>query len=151
MGMYDVVRVDSQFRCSEGHDLSGEEFQTKDFGETFGDISVSGTSIIIQPGKYGYPPKRPLLGRFVIYGSCRKCPAFVQADTFNVVECWVEFELEVVDNVVRAINMESPTTAEFLKNMPKETWMEGCHGPMSYEEAVELHIEGLASKVNGNG
>jgi hypothetical protein len=31
MGLYDTVKVsDPRFVCSEGHDLSDEEFQTKD-------------------------------------------------------------------------------------------------------------------------
>lgn len=146
MGMFDDVKVDSQFRCSEGHDLSEEDFQSKDFGETMGLIAINGDKIHMEEGGYGYLPKLPLLGRFSVYGNCSKCPAFVQADTFNLIPCGVEFELEVVDDVIRSIKRTSQSTAEFIESTPKEEWMRDCYGPMSHAEALKMRGEGLRNK-----
>lgn len=41
MGLFDYVTVRGpSFVCSEGHDLSGEEFQTKDFGCEMGQVFI---------------------------------------------------------------------------------------------------------------
>ena len=60
MGLFDYVYVDDPaFVCSEGHDLNGREFQTKDLGCTMGHAKVSGGGIVLTDGGYGDPPKRP--------------------------------------------------------------------------------------------
>jgi hypothetical protein len=143
MGLYDHVRADrEEFKCSEGHDLGGVEFQTKDLGETMGEWAL-GETLSGQDGGYNEPPPRPFSGRISIYASCEECPAFVQADTLNLCACWVEFEVEIVEDRVRKVARTSPTTAEWLKSEPAEPWMAGCRGPMPYPEAYELHISGL--------
>lgn len=139
MGLFDVVHTErAEFQCSEGHDLNGEEFQTKDLGRTMGTWAIADV-IDGTPGGYGDPPRRPLLARLFVYATCERCPAFVQANTFNLCPCGVEFEVEVVDDVVRAIRRVSPSTAEWLESEPKEAYMVGCYGPMPFAEAERMH------------
>lgn len=148
MGLFDTIKIDDdpRFVCSEGHLLYGEEFQTKDLGCTMGHafIDVVGHDVSrmrFYDGGYGDPVQQPLLGRFDIYCNCRQCPAFVQAKTANVCPVTVDFEVEVVDDVVRAVKRISATTAHFLENEPKQKYMAGCEGPMTYEAAVARSVE----------
>ena len=47
MGLFDTVTVrDPRFVCSEGHDLSDEEFQTKDLGCTMGSATIGFAAIV---------------------------------------------------------------------------------------------------------
>jgi len=140
MGLFDTVHVDSRFKCSEGHDLSDEEFQTKDLGCTMGDVFI-GDKLSMTPGDYGYPPRFPFLGRINIYAHCEKCPAFVQAGTGNLCPTGVDFEIEIIDDVVRSFTRVSESTAEFIANEPKKPYMKGCEGPMSYQDAYKRHID----------
>lgn len=147
MGLFDYVYCSGpEFVCSEGHPLDGE-YQTKDLGCTMGGARFGGmgSRLEFDDGGYGDTLRRPFLGVVNIYTSCQKCPAFVQAGTHNLCDCWVEFEVEFVDDVVRAIKRVSPSTAEWLKSEPLREWMKGCHGPVSWDEAQALHCD-FASK-----
>ena len=135
MGLFDTVRVNERFTCSEGHDLTGEGWQSKDFGETGGDVIIEGDTVTLKPGDWGDSPMRPLLGRFGIYTTCKKCPAFVQRDTGNIVGHWVEYMLEIVDDRIRMIKR--------MGYIPKLEWMKDAYGPMPYEEAKDLHSKML--------
>lgn len=141
MGLFDTVRVDERFTCSEGHDLTGEEWQSKDFGETMGTVTISEDTVTLEPGEWGAPPMRPLLGRFGIYMTCKKCPAFVQRDTGNIVGHWVEYMLEIVDDRIRMIKRMGDSSKKFAEKIPKLSWMKDAYGPMSYEEAEALHCK----------
>lgn len=149
MGLFDYVHCSGpEFVCSEGHDLTAEEFQSKDFGCTMGDVSISSTSIDLDSGKWGDgPPERPLLGRFYVYCTCRRCPAFIQAKTANMCSHGVTFCIEVVDDRVRSIKRASPPTAEWLESEPKQSYMAGCLGPMPYDEAQSLRMRMLRGEV----
>lgn len=123
MGLYDTVEVrDPRFVCSEGHDLGYEEFQTKDLGCTMGWSAItsngdpSQTRLTVHSGGWGDQPRLPYLGCMYICCSCSRCPAFVQAGTGNFCPTGVEFEVEVVDNIVRAIKRVSESTADYLEN-----------------------------------
>lgn len=143
MGLYDVVRCHGDvFRCSEGHDLSEAEFQTKDLGQTMGEWSLGGVGDRLEgtPGEWNSGPRRPFLGRMSVYTNCRKCPAFVQDRTANLVACWVEFEVELVDDFIRSVKLVSPPTAQFLEETPKLPYMANCVGPMTWEEAEARHV-----------
>jgi hypothetical protein len=139
VGLFDTVRVDERFTCSEGHDLTGEEWQSKDFGETDGDVIIAEDTVTLKPGEWGDSPMRPLLGRFAIYTTCKKCPAFVQRETGNMIGHWVEYVLEIVDDRIRAIKLVSDTAKEFAEKIRKLSWMKDAYGPMTYEEAEALH------------
>ncbi len=141
MGLFDYLNVQgADFVCSEGHDLSVEEFQTKDLGSTMGSAFIDEERITITPGDWGEPPKMPFLGRMHIYTTCSKCPAFVQATTQNLCATWVEFEVTIVDDKIRSVTRISPTTAEYLETEPKKPYMVDCLGPMPYEEAYRIHL-----------
>ncbi len=141
MGLFDYVSVQgAAFVCSEGHDLSGEEFQTKDLGSTMGSACLEDGQITIIPGDWGEPPKLPFLGRMHIYCTCRQCPAFVQAKTMNLCGAWVEFEVTIVDDKIRSVTRISQTTTEYLETEPKKPYMVNCLGPMPYEDAYQLHL-----------
>lgn len=156
MSLFDTVYVDPScpgFTCSEGHHL--EHFQSKDFGCTDGHVSiyfddtVGRSNITFQDGGYGDGGKAlneraqegDLLGRFSIYTTCEKCPAFVQAGTGNVCGVWVEYRVEVVDGWIRVATLISDSTPFFLENEPKLPHMVGCDGPMSYEDAERRSAE----------
>jgi len=156
MGLFDTVTVrDARFVCSEGHDLSGEEFQTKDLGCTMGSAAIDTVSapdtkhLTLYGGGWNRPPRLPFLGRIHVYCSCSSCPAFVQAGTGNLCPTNVTFEVEVIDDMVRAITRVSESTADFLVNEPQKPYMVGCEGPMSHEEARRRHIEyPMAARVD---
>lgn len=137
MGLFDYVHVSGpEFVCSEGHDLSDGDFQSKDFGCTMGDVTIGGGAIVLDSGRWGDgPPDRPLLGRFDVYCSCDRCPCFVQSGTGNLIDVEVEFRVEVVDDAIRSITRTSPSTAEFLATTPTQPWMVGGLGPMTHGEA----------------
>lgn len=144
MGLFDELLCDDpRIACSEGHDLRRELFQTKDLGESMGMWRIAAGRLTGSYGGYGDPPRRPMLGRVRIYTTCRRCPAFVQAGTANLCDCPVEFEIEFVDDMVREIKRVSESTAEWLIREPKNLWMQGCVGPMSWDEAQALHCAGL--------
>jgi hypothetical protein len=138
--MFDYVKCrDSRMVCSEGHDLQDCEFQTKSLDCTMDTYYISGNEL--SPGPGAPPFSKPYLGRLEMYAECRLCPAFVQAKTSNLISCPVDFEVEVIDNKVRAITRTSPSTKEWLEATPRETWMKGCQGPMTWDEAHKLHLD----------
>jgi hypothetical protein len=143
MGLFDYVKCSGrEFVCSEGHSLADMEFQTKDLGCSMGNAEIGGvgSSLVFDSGGYEYGAlRRPLLGVVNVYTACMKCPAFVQAKSHNLCDCWVEFEVEFVDDVVRAVKRVSPSTADFLKSAASAEYLKGAHGPMPYPEAQALH------------
>lgn len=144
MGLFDsVMCLSPEFMCSEGHSLNDEVFQTKDLGQTMGE------AVIAQDGRFTFTPdllfsdgtaSAPITDTISVYSTCRKCPVFVQANTFNLVACWVEFEIEIVDDQVRSVRRVSQDTATWLQETPTKTWMKSCLGPMTYEEAGQVHV-----------
>ena len=143
MGMFDTVTVsDRRFCCSEGHDLSSETFQTKDLGECMLDWRIT-SGVLVPPDEsekgWGILPPLPFSGAIHIYTDCSECPAFVQAKTMNMCGCSVAFDVMIDKNQVVYILRVSQDTKDFLIQEPKLSWMEGCHGPMSYDEALKLH------------
>ncbi len=150
MGLFDEVLCDDpRICCSEGHDLRLELLQTKDLGESMGRWTIYEGKLDGEGGGYG-SVERPFLGRIRIYTSCRQCPAFVQAGTSNLCDCPVAFSVEFIDDHVRDIRRVSPSTAEWLKSEPAETWMVGCLGPMPWAEAQELHVANLGFGKRGS-
>ncbi len=139
MGCFDYVEVDrEEFKCSEGHVLEGAEFQTKDLGCTMGHWII-GETLTGEDGGWGEDTPRPFTGTVDIYASCEECPAFIQAKTFNLCDHWVEFRVEIVEDIVRKVTRTSPPTSEWIETEPKEKWMAGCLGPMPHAEAEEIH------------
>jgi len=139
MGDHDSVTSDDpRFRCSEGHDLTQELFQTKDLGCTMGTSSIAAGRLKVDSGNWGEPPALPFSGCIRVYRDCRRCPAFVQAGTFNVVATFVEFEVTIVADAVRSIERIGQSTAEFVDSAPRQPWLAGCLGPMSYDQACRV-------------
>lgn len=140
MGLFDRVQVAGEaFRCSEGHDLSGQEFQTKDLGCTMGHWLIA-DRFSGEDGGFGDPPEHPFSGSVEIYAECSMCPAFVQAGTFNLCPCVVEFMVKVVGDEVQEVRRTSPDTGAQVEAYPKEKWMKGCLGPIPYDEAERVHL-----------
>ena len=139
MGLFDTVGVHGpSFICSEGHDLSQIDFQTKDLGETLGWYSmVEGGELTGEAGGYG-DAVLPMVGDVEIYADCLACPAFVQPTAGNIISCTVSFTVTLVAASVRKVVRTSPSTAEFIETTPKEPYMIGCYGPMPYAEAEAL-------------
>lgn len=142
MGMYDYVTVEGEaFVCSEGHDVSDREFQTKDFDCVLGYIHV-GDVISTEAGCLRIAPD---LGKFEshfdIGTACEKCPAFVQAETFNL--CPVSVDFRVYHQGERLIRVEriSESTFDFIASEPGRVHMGGCRGPMPYGDARKRHID----------
>jgi len=102
MGMFDRVKcADPRFVCSESHDLSDEEFQTKDFECALGVAVIEDARITFHDGALGVPmATSPFTGCVTIYCDCTQCPALVQQRTGNVIAVWCDFEVEIVGNTV---------------------------------------------------
>ena len=95
MGLFDYVSVnDPRFVCSEGHDLRGEEFQTKDFACSLGTITISTDGVTTRAfGGLGDPIdwRRPLNGSANVYAGCSQCAS----DKWRA---WVEFVVTFEDD-----------------------------------------------------
>lgn len=147
MGMFDRVHVHGPaFVCSEGHDLSGEEFQTKDFACVLDDVSMALGEPMTCGGRAGLgfaikANERPYNATVEVYCDCTQCPCFVQARTFNLCPVGVNFEVVIENDIVMAVKRTSPTTAEFLETEPKQGYMDGCLGPMTRDEAEAMRQE----------
>lgn len=140
MGLFDYVTVrDPRFVCSEGHDLTGEEFQSKDFGEQMGRVTIGEDGRISTRAVCLGDPS-PDADEVEIYCTCTQCPAFVQFGTGNLCACDVTFALALTGDVVVAVKRGSPTTREWLEAEPLERHMRRCEGPMPYAEASQLHV-----------
>ena len=138
MGLFDRLEcVGPEFVCSEGHDLSGEEFQTKGLGCTMGGGLITHGKLRFCDGGCGDEDREVPLE---IYCTCRKCPAFVQFGTGNEISCGVEFEVMLDGDRVVSVKRVSQDTADWLASTPLERHMHRCEGPMPYAEVIELHI-----------
>ncbi len=141
MGLYDTLTVSNEaFKCSEGHDLSEAEFQTKDLGQTMGYWQISDV-LTGEPGGWGRPLPKPISGVLEIYCACIACPAFVQAGTGNLVDCAVTFAVEIHRDKVVRVERQGMTTKEWLAYEPAQVWMKECEGPMSWQAAYVRHAQ----------
>jgi hypothetical protein len=142
MGMFDWVHIkDERFVCSEGHDVCGNEFQTKDFDCVLGYVTITDGVVGFQSGCVGLPPcDVEFTGTFEAYADCKQCPAFVQYGTGNMCGVSVCFDVDVKDGQVTAVRRTSESTAEFLEREPARDYMANCEGPMPYEQAMQRHI-----------
>jgi hypothetical protein len=133
MGLYDTITVSGEWcRCSEGHDLRGEPLQTKDLGSTMGDWLVA-EELSGEPGPYGVPVTQPVTGTLSAYTFCRDCPAFLQLETWNILQAWVEFELNLDAGRLNSVYRISQDSAEWIASERAE----GSIGPMPQEQAIE--------------
>lgn len=143
MGLFDYVTVDHpSFVCSEGHDLRGAEFQTKDLGETMGHAYV-GSWIDFIHGGWGPDQVGSITGEIEVYCSCHQCPVYIQARTGNLMDIWCEFTVEIVEDIVRSVKRTSESTADWLASIPNLKYMEGAEGPMAFAEASVKRREAL--------
>jgi hypothetical protein len=139
MGLFDYVHVcGPEFVCSEGHDLSDEEFQTKDLGCTMGAASVDSDALHFDTradnwGGPQYVDENPVS----IYADCHKCPAFVQGETGVVIATPVEFSVTVgSDNKVISIKRTSPDSDVWAREEANKLYLKDSFGPISYETAL---------------
>ena len=139
MGLFDYVTMrDPRFVCSNGHDLCGEEFQSKDFGCEMGRVLVESDRVSTHAVCLGKPEADT--AKAEIYGTCTQCPAFVQFGTGNLIGCEVSFEIDLDGDAVKSIKRTSLATNDWLRDEPLARHMNRCEGPMPYAEAEQLHI-----------
>jgi hypothetical protein len=132
LGLYDDIIVTGEWcRCSEGHDLSGEVFQTKDLGSTMGRWSLA-EDLRGEFGGWGDAVSMPLSGTIAIYTSCPVCPAFLDLGTWNVLMAWVEFEVDLDANRLVAVWRISQPSAEWIESERAA----GSIGPMHFMQAI---------------
>jgi hypothetical protein len=106
--------------------------QTKDLGCTMGNWEL-GDELRGAPGRWGDPVPMPYSGILDIYTFCPACPAYLQPETWNVLEAWVQYEVELEDSRVVRVRRVSESFAEWTERMRSL----GSVGPMSIEEAIE--------------
>ncbi len=141
MGMFDSAYcVGPEFVCTAGHDLSEEEFQTKDLDCSLAIIRIEGGRAWYVSGGIDEIPNAAITETLCLNCVCSSCEAFVQAGTGNLIGVYVTFEVDVDAGIVKAIRRVSPPSAEQLAETPRQEWMAGCEGPMPYAEAKERHI-----------
>lgn len=147
MGMFDRYLCSGPaFVCSEGHDLSDEEFQGKSLSCTMAYHSIDVDRLTIGAGYYGETEDLPRYTTTIFVGAtCKRCPAFLQAGTFNMIDTTCDFAVTVEGKTGKVLAIErcSETTAEFLRVMPSKKWMVGALGPMPYDEAYRIRVDGL--------
>lgn len=144
MGLFDYVMIlDSRFVCSEGHELLHTRWQTKDLGCVMATALIKDGQLLLTQGFLG--TQEPDGSTINVYTSCPDCPAFVQTPTRNVVDCWVEFEIDLAPLhtdawSVQAVRRVSPSTAEFLKDTPQQENMKNCQGPLPFKIAQRIAL-----------
>ncbi len=142
MGFFDCITVRGEWCCcSEGHDLRGAPLQTHDLGRTAG-AWVLAEDLGGEFGVYGDPVSMPVTGTLAIYTECRECPTFLQLATWNVLQAWVEFEIDLDAGSFVAARRTSE---------PLATWIEkeriaGSIGPMPLAQAIKECVERRASE-----
>lgn len=115
MGLYDSVTVTgSGWTCPEGHDLTGEDWQTKDLGETMGGWTFGEPGSEIVESRHGAYNDVEIESVIRIYTSCPKCPHMLQAKTYNVLDLWVEYELAMADRLILTRKLISEPLAETM-------------------------------------
>lgn len=99
MGMFDWVTVTHPaFVCPAGHDLRGQEFQTKDFDCVLGHVHIGELDVGFEPGILGSSPEeKPFTGTVNVYSGCPECAPD------NSWQAWCEFAVEVEADKVRSI------------------------------------------------
>jgi hypothetical protein len=137
VGVFDyAICKGPEFVCSEGHDLTGQEFQTKDFACVLAYVTIEDGHVTTEEeGPAGAMTQPPFDSPFTVYTSCERCPVFVQARTGNLCDVCCEFEIAVEGDRILSIKRISETTAEFLTREPSEPWMKDCEGPMPRSES----------------
>src|SRR5262245_50167247 len=133
MGLYDLITVCADWcRCSEGHDLRSELLQTKDLGSTMGNW-VLDEDLRGEFGAYGRAIDMPLTETITVYTFCPDCPTFVQLGTWNVMQVWVEFEVDLDAGRVTAVRRISEPSSEWVEAQRAA----GSIGPMTLATAIE--------------
>jgi hypothetical protein len=149
MGMFDYYRVSGPaFVCSEGHDLTGEEFQGKSLSCTLASHKIDGDRLTLGAGYSNKTEALPHYTTTIFVGSqCPRCPAFLQAHTYNIFHTYVDFAVAVEGRTGRVLAIErcSETTAEFLRTTPLLESMAGGMGPLPCEEAERIRMENLCN------
>jgi len=142
MGMYDSITVlHPAFKCSEGHDLSEREWQTKDLDEALYHFTLHEDGKLVRspaPEDEEWPPDSPVNGVVEIYTDCHECPAWVQKGTGNVCPAGVDYEVTFENGRMTGYKRTSEPTPEQQAAELKQPWMQGAVGPLSYEEAYDL-------------
>ncbi len=138
MGMFDYYSVSGpEFVCSEGHDLSAEEFQGKSLDCTLAMHSIVDGMLTLGDGQ-----SLPRWTTTIFVGACcSRCPAYVQAVTANIIhagDCDFAVTVEGKTGKILAIERHGTSTAEFIAAEPAREWMRGAIGPMPLDAAEEL-------------
>ena len=134
MELYDRLECHGpEFVCSEGHDLSSEEFQTKALGQTMGYGTIKNGVLTFEDGGYGHDgyrviaidrlksaaiPKRD--SPLVLYCGCTQCPALMPPARGHIEAAWhplVEFAVVMEDDRVVSVTRTSQTSAEWQAEM----------------------------------
>ena len=138
MGMFDYFQCSGpEFVCSEGHDLSGEEFQGK-----YMDCTLATHSIADSVLSLGDEQTLPRWTTTIFVGaSCSRCPVYVQAVTANTchaADCRFAVTVEGKTGRILAIERCGESTAEFLAAAPTREYLRGAIGPLPSDVAEEL-------------
>lgn len=142
MGLYDTLRITHDLaRCPDGHDLSEQEWQTKDLGESMGAFHLDETGEIKPldlPEERWRPSLFPPKGTVQVYTDCPECPVWVQKGTGNVIHADVDYELQFEGTRLTGYLRTTVPYAEQLAKRQASTWFEGAVGPLSDAEAHDL-------------
>lgn len=138
MGMFDRYVVSgTEFVCSEGHDLSGEEFQGKDLDCSLATHAILDGTLSVSDGQ-----ELPRWTTTIFVGAtCSQCPAYVQAVTANICpagSCDFAVTVEGKTGRVLAIERDGESTADFIAAAPTRGYLRGAIGPLPHDVAVEL-------------
>ncbi len=137
MGMIDwvVIKNRSDFKCSDGHDLSTLDWHTNDLGCLLGDVIIDGPVLKYTAlYKNEFPDK--FTGTVQIGTECRFCPCLIDADG-AIVNVAVDYELVIVDNMIQSVRRVSDDTCDWLNDESAMPYLKGGYGPMPLEEAVD--------------
>jgi hypothetical protein len=103
VGMFDYANIydgyteagelvpNTHFKCPAGHDLKGEEFQTKDFGCTLGEVQIYPDEVLFNPSIWSAAEAETVgTGTFNVYTGCLVCRPAKPGLMHGL---WCEFEM----------------------------------------------------------
>jgi hypothetical protein len=107
MGMYDTVYIhDNRMKCKNGHDMSGQDFQTKDLTNTLSTwVLKKGRLKLEQHNDEVWEPVAKS-GVIRVYTTCDNCDR--TRDNNGVLELnnWAQFFITIKDGAVVNIQMD---------------------------------------------
>lgn len=107
MGMFDTVYIhDNRMKCKNGHDLSGQDFQTKCLTNSLAAWVIKNGFLKLEkwPWHDNVWEPTPKTGTISVYTTCDNCEEFRDNNGVRELNNWAEFLITIKDGTVVKID-----------------------------------------------